>query len=47
VISQLEELADWQPIDEEGWYTSDSSRWHQLIRNLKRKVERTRLRGSF
>ncbi|MEV7194590.1 hypothetical protein AB0N81_22685 [Streptomyces sp. NPDC093510] len=42
VLSQLEELADWQPIDEEGWYTSDSWRWHEAIRNLKRKVERAR-----
>ncbi|THA35080.1 hypothetical protein E6R18_04995 [Streptomyces sp. A1277] len=31
VISQLEELADWQPMDEEGWYTNDSSRWHQAF----------------
>ncbi|MFD4628537.1 hypothetical protein ACFVYR_01345 [Streptomyces sp. NPDC058284] len=42
VLSQLEELADWEPIDEEGWYTSDSWRWHEAIRNLKRKVERAR-----
>lgn len=31
VISQLEELADWQPMDAEGWYTNDSSRWHQAF----------------
>lgn len=42
VISQLEELADWQPIDEEGWYTGDSSRWREAIWNLKNKAERTR-----
>ncbi|MFD8383058.1 hypothetical protein ACFV2X_31865 [Streptomyces sp. NPDC059679] len=42
VISQLEELADWQPIDEEGWYTSDSWRWREAIRNIRHKAERTR-----
>ena len=42
VISQLEELADWQPSDEEGWYTSDSLRWREAIGNLKNKAEGTR-----
>lgn len=42
VISQLEELGDWQPIDKEGWYTSDSWRWHEAIRDLRHKAGRTR-----
>ncbi|KAA0938712.1 hypothetical protein [Streptomyces apricus] len=42
VLSQLKELADWQPVDGEDWYTSDSSRWRQGIKILKRMIERNR-----
>jgi hypothetical protein len=31
VISQLEELAGWQPIDEEGWYTSTAAYLPELL----------------
>jgi hypothetical protein len=39
VISHLEELAAWQPIDEEEWCTSDSWRWRDTVRELRRKAE--------
>jgi hypothetical protein len=41
MITYLEELAAWQPIDEEEWYGSDSWQWQGTIRELRRKVARS------
>lgn len=41
VITRLEELADWQPLDEEQWCSSDSWQWQDTIRQLRREVARS------
>ncbi|MFJ1911126.1 hypothetical protein ACIOGX_04205 [Streptomyces sp. NPDC088147] len=40
VITRLEELAAWSPVDEEQWRGSDSWQWRDTIRELRRKVTR-------
>lgn len=40
MITHLEELAAWQPVDEEQWCGSDSWQWQDIIRELRRKVAR-------
>ncbi|MGW0844603.1 hypothetical protein ACWD26_31600 [Streptomyces sp. NPDC002787] len=41
VITRLEELAAWQPVDEEQWCSSDSWQWQDIIRELRRKAARS------
>lgn len=39
VLSHLDELAAWRQVSEEEWCTSDSWRWHDTIRELRRNTE--------
>ncbi|WP_307659827.1 hypothetical protein [Streptomyces sp. V1I1] len=39
--AHLEELAAWEPADEEEWCSSDSWQWLGAIRELRRKAERS------
>jgi hypothetical protein len=39
VLSHLDELAAGRPVCEEEWCTSDSWRWHDTIRELRRKTD--------
>ncbi|MEW2488709.1 hypothetical protein [Streptomyces sp. NPDC048411] len=47
VIPQLEELADWRPVEEEGWHTNDSWRWREAVRDLRRKAEKVRRENAL
>lgn len=42
LITQLEELAAWQPVDGNQWCGSDSWQWQDTIRELRYKVARSR-----
>ncbi|WP_406135323.1 hypothetical protein [Streptomyces sp. NBC_01089] len=46
VITRLEELAAWSPVDEEQWRGSDSWQWQDTIRELRRKVSRYGIGGG-
>ncbi|WP_307534538.1 hypothetical protein [Streptomyces sp. V3I8] len=41
MITHLEELAAWQPVDEEEWHGSDSWQWQDTVREFRRKVARS------
>ncbi|WP_326769337.1 hypothetical protein OG978_36560 [Streptomyces sp. NBC_01591] len=41
VIPRLEELAAWQPVDEEQWCSSGSWQWQDTIRELGRRAARS------
>ncbi|MFG3019295.1 hypothetical protein ACGFZQ_12220 [Streptomyces sp. NPDC048254] len=38
VIDRLDELADWQPTDQDEWCGSDSWQWQDTIRERRRRV---------
>ncbi|MEU8507447.1 hypothetical protein AB0C40_22500 [Streptomyces brevispora] len=40
-IAHLDQLAAWQPVDEEQWCSSDSWQWQDTIRELQRKAARS------
>ncbi|MFC9454466.1 hypothetical protein [Streptomyces sp. NPDC056983] len=46
MITRLEELAAWSPVDEEQWCGSDSWQWQDIIRELRRKVSRYGMDGG-
>lgn len=41
VITCLDELAVWEPADEEQWCSSDSWQWHDTICELRRRAARS------